>query len=85
MNTINTLLGIPLGYLMYFCQLLVRNYGVSIILFTFLTKLLMFPLSLSSQKNALVMVKIQPALEDIKQRNRGNSALIVEEQRALYR
>ncbi len=85
MNIINTLLGIPLGYLMYFCQLLVRSYGASIILFTFLTKLLMFPLSLSSQKNALIMVKIQPALEDIKQRNRGNSALIVEEQRALYR
>ena len=85
MKIINTLLGLPLGYLMYLCLLLVRNYGAAIILFTLLTKLLMFPLSLSSQKNALIMAKIQPALDDVKQRNRGKSTLMIEEQRALFK
>lgn len=78
-------LGIPLGYVMYFCYKLVGNYGVSIILFTLLTKIFMFPLSLVSQKNSIKMVKMQPLLEDIKQRCYGNSALMVEEQKALYK
>lgn len=85
MSVINTLLGIPLGYLMFFCLQLLKNYGLAIILFTLLTKIVMFPLSLMSQKNAISMVKIQPALEDIKRRYRGNNTLIVEEQKALYK
>ncbi|NLB50437.1 MAG: membrane protein insertase YidC [Clostridiaceae bacterium] len=85
MNIINTILGIPLGYLMYLCYRLTGNYGIAIIAFTLLTKLLMLPLSLSAQKNALVMVRIQPALDDIKRRNKGNNTLIAEEQKALYR
>ena len=85
MNIINTILGIPLGYLMYLCYRLTGNYGIAIIAFTLLTKLLMLPLSLSAQKTALVMVRIQPALDDIKRRNKGNNTLIAEEQKALYR
>lgn len=85
MSWINTLFGIPLGYLMYFCFLLVNNYGLSIILFTFFTKIVMFPLSLIAQKNSIIMVKMQPLLEDIKQWNAGDHVRINEEQRALYK
>lgn len=85
MEIINTILGVPLGYLMYFCYLLVGNYGVSIMLFTLLTKVVMFPLSIMSQKNSITMVKMHPLLEDIKQRYAGNNTLIIEEQKALYK
>lgn len=85
MEIINTILGVPLGYLMYFCYLLVGNYGVSIMLFTLLTKIVMFPLSIMSQKNSITMVKMHPLLEDIKQRYAGNNTLIIEEQKALYK
>lgn len=84
MKVINALFGIPLGYLMFACYQLLGNYGAAIILFTLLTKVIMFPLSLLSQKNSIIMVKMRPMLEDIKQRNFGNSQLIVEEQKALY-
>lgn len=84
MEIFNTLLGVPLGYVMFFCYQLVGNYGVSILLFTVLTKVIMFPLSVISQKNSIIMVKMQPQLEDIKQRYAGNNALLVEEQKALY-
>lgn len=43
MELINTVIGVPLGYLMRFCWLLVRDYGVAIIIFTLLTKVIMFP------------------------------------------
>ena len=83
MDVINALLGIPLGYIFYLCYGLLKNYGLAILLFTLLTKILMFPLSLIAQKNAITMVRIQPALDDIKQRFAGNNTLIMEEQKAL--
>jgi YidC/Oxa1 family membrane protein insertase len=85
MGVINTILGIPLGYLMDFSYRLTGNYGLAIILFTLLTKILMMPLSLMAQKDAIIMAKIQPALEGIRARNAGNSALMLEEQRTLFK
>ncbi len=85
MSFFNTLLGVPLGYLMYLCYQLARNYGLAVILFTLLTKILLFPLSLSSQKNAVTLVRIRPALEDIRLRHAGNSPALMEEQKALYK
>jgi YidC/Oxa1 family membrane protein insertase len=85
LEIINTIFGIPLGYLLYFCYQLVGNYGIAILIFTLLTKVILFPLSLVAQKNSIVMVKIQPALEDIKQRYAGNNTLVLDEQKKLYK
>lgn len=85
MSFIYDVLGKPLGYIMYFCYNLLGNYGLSIIFFTLLTKVLMFPLSLISQKNSIIMVKMRPDLDDIKQRYYGNSTQIIKEQKALYK
>ncbi|MDR2109469.1 MAG: membrane protein insertase YidC, partial [Coriobacteriales bacterium] len=85
MEIINTLLGIPLGYIFYFCYQLAGNFGIAVLLFTLATKLVLFPLSLLAQKNAITMVRIQPQLEDIKRRFEGNNTLILEEQKALYK
>ena len=85
MEIINTILGIPFGYIMYFCYEFIGDYGWAIILFTLITKILLFPISLSSQKNSIKMVKMQPYLEDIKLRNTGNTNLILEEQKQLYK
>ncbi len=85
MDVINAILGIPLGYIYFLCYELIPNYGMAILLFTLVTKALMFPLSLIAQKNAITMVRIQPALDDIKQRFAGNNTLVMEEQKALYK
>jgi YidC/Oxa1 family membrane protein insertase len=84
-DVINTILGIPLGYIFYFCYELIPHYGLAILVFTLATKLLLFPLSLIAQKNSIVMVRIQPALDEIKQRFAGNSTLVLAEQKALYK
>jgi len=79
------LIGAPLGYLMYWCFELLRNYGAAILLFTLLTKIILFPLSVVAQKNSIKMVKMQPELADIKLRNIGNGELIMQETKALYK
>lgn len=85
MEALINLIGTPLGYLMYWCYELLQNYGAAILLFTLLTKVILFPLSMVAQKNSIKMVKMQPELADIKSRNGGNGELIMQETKALYK
>ncbi|MDR1186962.1 MAG: YidC/Oxa1 family membrane protein insertase, partial [Bifidobacteriaceae bacterium] len=85
MEIFNTLFGVPLGYLLDWCYDLVPLYGLAIIVFTLATKVILFPLSLLAQKNAVAMVRIKPLLEDVKRRYEGNQTLLLEEQRRLYK
>ena len=85
MGLINDLIGTPLGYLMYWCYTWVGNYGAAILLFTLLTKVILFPLSVVAQKNSIKMVRMAPDLDDIKRYNSGNGELIAQEISALYK
>ena len=76
---------LPFGYLMEGCWLLVRNYGVAIILFTLATKLVLMPLSVWIQKNSIQMVKIQPQINFLKAENQGNLDAIAEGQAKLFK
>ena len=64
-QVIDFLIGI-LGYVMQFCFAICGSYGISIILFTLLTKFLLFPLSIMTQKNSIRMVRLQPKLNELK-------------------
>ena len=66
MSFINTVFGIPLGYVMWGCYQLVKNYGLSIILFTLVSKIVMLPVSIMVQKNSIRMIQIQPQINEIK-------------------
>ncbi len=85
MEIINTLIGIPLGYLMWLCFILLKNYGLAIILFTLLTKLILLPVNIWVQKNSVKMVKLQPEMNEIAAKNVGNREKISELQLALYK
>lgn len=84
MRLINTILGVPLGYLMYACYGLVKNYGLTIVLFTLVSKVILLPVSILVQKNSIKMVKLQPELNAIRERYAGNRDRIAEEQIKLY-
>ena len=73
------------GIIMYWCYLLVHDYGWTIILFTLLTKVVMLPISIMVQKNSIKMVKMYPEINRIKARCMGNRDLIDEEQVKLYK
>ncbi|MCL1918961.1 MAG: membrane protein insertase YidC [Peptococcaceae bacterium] len=85
MDLINSFFGIPLGYFMYYCYQFVGNYGLTIVIFTIFTKVFLFPLSLIAQKNSIKMVRMQPQLEEIKQRYSGEHTLLLQEQKKLYK
>ena len=85
MDTILYYICIPLGYLMKWCWQLVSNYGVAIILFTLLTKIVLLPISIWIQKNSILMVKIQPEVNFIKANLHGNLDAIAEEQSKLFK
>ena len=85
MSLINDLIGTPLGYLMYWCYVWIGSYGAAILLFTLLTKIILFPLSVVAQRNSIKMVRMAPELDDIKRYNSGNGELIAQEIGALYK
>ena len=59
------------GYLMNFIYNLVQNYGVAIIIFTVLVKLLLLPLTHKQQKSLQKTQELQPLLQEL-QRKYGN-------------
>lgn len=76
---------LPLGWLMEGFFLLIKNYGVVIILFTLATKIVLMPVSVWIQKNSIAMVKIQPQINFIKARLYGNFDAIADEQLKLFK
>ena len=85
MEVINKIIGIPLGYIMWLCYILFKNYGIAIVLFTLLTKALMFPLNIWVQKNSIKMVKLKPRLNEIAASCVGSKDMVAEKQMALYK
>ena len=81
---IDFLIGI-LGWIMYGCYYLIKNYGLSIIVFTFITKLILFPISLLTQKNSIKMVQMQPQLNALKIKYIDDKDKYTDEQVALYK
>lgn len=84
MNFIYEVFGYPLGYIMWALFMLVKNYGVAIVLFTFVTKLLLFPLSVKQQKNSAMMTAFQPKLQALQKKYGNNQEKLQEEQMKLY-
>lgn len=73
------------GSIMYGCYHLVGNYGLAIILFTFLTKIILLPISIMVQNNSIKMVKMYPELNHIKVKYFGSKDMISEEEYQLYK
>lgn len=79
------IIGNVLGWIMYFCYRIVHNYGLTIILFTLITKILLLPISIMVQKNSIKMVKMYPQINHIKAKYYGDKDMISEEQYRLYK
>lgn len=85
MTFINKILGVPLGYVMWLCYRILGNYGLSILLFTLISKVILLPLSILVQKNSIRMIRLQPEVNRIRLRFAGDRDKIAEEQMALYK
>lgn len=74
----------PFGQIMYWLYEFVGNYGVAIILFTIVTKVLLIPLAIKQQKNSLNMIRLRPMQEEIMKKYGSNQQRYSEELQKLY-
>ena len=78
------LLAVPLGWLLNFIYKGIPNYFLAIFLFTFLVRLLLFPLSLKTQKSQADRARLAPRLERLKKKYEKDPKKLQEKQMALY-
>ena len=75
----------PLGWLMRLAYSLTGNYGLALILFTLMTKVVLLPVSLWVHANGIKMVRLEPAVNRLKVRYFGDPDKVADEQAALYK
>ena len=63
----------------------VSNYGVAILLLTFLVKLILFPLTMKSQKSMFKMQRLQPLIGQLKEKHKGDKQRMGQEQMKLFK
>ncbi|MDE5558732.1 MAG: YidC/Oxa1 family membrane protein insertase [Ruminococcus sp.] len=84
MNSLYDIIGIPFGYLMYLIYSLCDNYALAIIIFTIVTKLLLFPVNYHTQKNSARMQLLSPKMEKLRKSYASNPERLQQEQQKLY-
>lgn len=62
------MIAVPLGLIMELCYKLIRDYGLALLAFTVIIKLIMLPLQIKQQKATAKMQKLQPELDKIKKK-----------------
>ena len=68
---------------MWVCYLLVNNFGLAIIIFTFIVKAAMFPLNIKQQKNMAASQLFQPKVQEIQKKYKNMCKLINRETNVL--
>lgn len=84
MNSLYDIIGVPFGYLMYLIYSLCHNYAFAIIIFTVVTKLLLFPVNYHTQKSSARMQLLNPKMEKLRKSFASNPQRLQEEQQKLY-
>lgn len=73
MTWLYSIIGTPLGYILYFIyEFICSNVGVAIIIFTLIVKLVLLPLSIKQQKSSAKSAVFQPKVMEIQQKYRNN-------------
>lgn len=78
-------LAVPILWLMNFVHRYLPNYGIAIIILTVLTKILFYPLTVKSMASMKAMQAIQPQVNAIRARYKGDPQRIQRETMELYR
>ena len=73
------------GYVLNFIYGFVKNYGLAIILFSILLKIIMLPLSIKQQKTMKKSIKVQEQTKEIQEKYKGNQEKINQEILDLYK
>ena len=66
------IVAIPLGYVLELLYRFLGSYGLTIILFTVIIRLIIFPLYAAQMKSSRQMMEIQPKIKEIQTNYAGN-------------
>lgn len=67
------------------CYRMVGHYLAAILIFTLLTKVILFPVSLWTHRNGITMIRLMPELNRLKVKYYGDKDTIAEKTQALYK
>lgn len=73
------------GFILNFIYEIVKNYGLAIILFSILIKLLMLPISIKQQKTMKKSLKVQAKMKEIQLKYKNNPEKLNQETIELYK
>ncbi len=74
-----------LGYILNYIYLFVNNYGLAIILFSILIKIVLLPLSIKQQKTMKKSAKMQVEIKDMQDKYKNNPEKLNQEMMDLYK
>lgn len=75
---------LALGWVLKFCNMLVGNYGVTIVLFTILIKAILLPMMVKQQRSMTKTQKLQPLLNELNQKYANDKEKLNAETMKLY-
>ena len=75
----------PLGFIIRMIYDLVQNYGLTIILFTIIVKLILMPLQIKSQKAMKKQQKIQPIIAELQKKYANDQQKLQAEMMKVYK
>jgi YidC/Oxa1 family membrane protein insertase len=82
----NTIIFQPLLNLLLFLSALIgRNFGLSVIVFTVLVRVVTLPLTMQQMRSAKKSQEIQPKLAELQQKYKGDKEKLAQEQMKLYK
>ena len=85
MNGLGDLIKIPFGYLLDWLYQFTTNYGLSLILFAILIKLVLLPASIKSKRSSMKMSRISPRVQALQEKYAGDQQKQNEAIQALYK
>ena len=68
MNPFKYLIMIPFGWVLRQIYLVVGNYGLTLILFSLLVKIILLPLSIKSKRSMMKMNRLSPMLQALQKK-----------------
>lgn len=80
----NYVIGRPLGWILYWCYFVTKNYGLALLVFTLVTRVLLLPLSLKQQRSMAEMQRLQPKIKALQNKYGKDQKKLQEAQMKLY-
>ena len=82
---ISDIINIPFGYVMDFLYQFTNNYGLTLILFAVIVKVVLLPLTAKGKRSMMKMSRMTPELQKLQEKYKDDSVKQQQEIQALYK